>query len=332
MKRLFVSLEDGAVFEGQSVNDALEAAGLLSFYTGVVGYQELATDPANLGKIIMFTYPLIGNAGVNPQDAESPSVTVSGVVTKEYPPYYSNFRATGSFADYLGASRAVFGTAFDTRAILLHLREHGEMMAAMSGEPLDAAAVKERAGCLATDEQASGNAPVACAQAHAIAKAFVIDLGASKSFYKHLAALGIDACAKSEDADIVIVSDAPYYLVESATAIDRVKAGVGGRPAIGIGHGSAILAQVYGCAAKRMSFGDHGVNVPVAYVGGGRNEITVQNHNYEVVVGDGVEALFTNLHDRRCEGFRLLSAPVAGVNFLPTAGWLDVMLKSLGVK
>ena len=330
MKRLFITLEDGAVFEGQSVNGALDAAGLLSFYTGVVGYQEVVTDPSNLGKIVLFTYPLIGNYGVNPHDAESASITVNGLVTKEYPPYYSNFRATGSLADYLG-TQAAFGTAFDTRAILLHLRDHGEMMAAMSGEPLTAQAVVERNSGPVAVERASGNTPLACAQAHPIARASVLDLGASKSFYKHLAALGVDASCDPEDADLMIVSDAPHYLVESATAIERVKTAVNGRPAIGFGHGSAILARAYGATAKRLSFGDHGVNVPVAYVGGGRNEITVQNHNYEVA-GDGVQALFTNVHDGTCEGFKLSSAPVAGANFMPTADWLDAMLRSVGVK
>ena len=332
MNRLFVTLEDGAVFEGRSVNGAPEAAGLLSFYTGVVGYQEVVTDPANLGKIMLFTYPLIGNYGVNPHDAESASITVNGMITKEYPPYYSNFRATGSLADYLGGSQTVFGTGFDTRAILLHLRDHGEMTAAMSGEPLTAGDVTQRAGRLAAADRASGNAPVACARARAIARAFVLDLGASKSFYKHLAALGVDACGGSEDADLVIVSDAAYYLVESAAIIERVKSAVKGRPAVGIGHGSAILAQACGGKVRRLSFGDHGVNVPVAYAGGGRNEITVQNHNYEVVAGDGVETLFTNIHDGTCEGFKLSSARAAGANFLPTADWLDVMLRSVGVK
>lgn len=331
MKRLFITLEDGAVFEGQSVNGALDAAGLLSFYTGVVGYQEVVTDPSNLGKIVLFTYPLIGNYGVNPYDAESASIAVGGLVTKNYRPYYSNFRATGSLADYLG-SQAVFGTEFDTRAILLHLRDHGEMMAAMSGEPLKVEAVLERARGPLANEVASGNAPVACAQAHPIARACVLDLGAPKSFYKHLAALGVDACCKPEDADLMIVSDAPYHLVESASAIERVASAVKGRPAVGFGHGSAILAQACGAKAKRLSFGDHGVNVPVAYVGGGRNEITVQNHNYEVVAGDGVETLFTNVHDGTCEGFKLSSAPVAGANFAPTPDWFNVMLRSVGVK
>lgn len=331
MKRLFITLEDGAVFEGQSINDALDAAGLLSFYTGVVGYQEVITNPANLGKIVLFTYPLIGNYGVNPQDAESASITVNGLLAKHYRPYHSNFRATGSLADYVG-TRIAFGAEFDTRAILLHLRENGEMMAATSSEPLTADAVKERAKALTLKEPDSANAPIACAQARPVVTAAVVDLGASRTFYKHLADLGVDACGEAKNAELVIVSDAPYYLVESASVIERVKAAVAGKPALGFGHGGAILAQACGGKARRLSFGDHGVNIPVAYTGGGRNEITAQNHIYEVIAADGVEALFTNVHDGTCEGFRMSAQPAAGASFLPGAAWFNVMLKSVGVK
>lgn len=331
MKRLFITLEDGAVFEGQSINGVLDAAGLLSFYTGVVGYQEVVTDPANLGKIVLYTYPLIGNYGANPQDAESASITVNGLLAKGYRPYYSNFRATESLADYLG-TEVVFGAKFDTRAMLLHMREHGEMLAAMAGEPLTADAVRERAKAQAPKEVAATNACIACAQARPVARATVVDLGASRSFYKHLANLGVDACGEAKDAELMIVSDAPYYSVESQSIIERVKTAVAGKPAIGFGHGAAILAQAFGAKATRLCFGDHGVNIPVAYAGGGRNEITVQNHNYDVEAGDGVEALFTNIHDGRCEGFKLTSAPVAGANFLPGSKWFDAMLKAVGVR
>lgn len=331
MKRLFLTLEDGAVFEGQSVSDALETAGLLSFYTGVVGYQEIISDPANLGKIVLFTYPLIGNYGVNSEDAESASPKLGGIVTKEYPPYYSNFRATGSLADYLKPANTVFGTSFDTRAILLHLREHGETLAATAGEPLSPEKVRELAA-KSTAEYVPENTPVAIAQARPLVNAHVIDLGASKSFYKGLAALGVDACCGEDKADLFIVSDAPYYMVESQEVVDRVMTAVAGKPVIGFGHGSAVVARARGAEVKRLAFGDHGVNVPVSYAGGGRNEITVQNHIYEVAPGGCVEQLFANVHDGTCEGFVCRDAHAAGVNFLPGAEWFGVLMNSVGVR
>ena len=322
MKPMYLVLEDGAVFEGRSVSEALECAGLLSFYTGVVGYQEVITDPANLGKIVVFTYPLIGNYGVNSVDAESSWPKVAGLLCKEYPPYYSNFRAEGNLKDYLDSPGTVFGHKFDTRAILLHLREHGEMGAAISGQKLDKDEAKKRIAEAEKRTYLAENNPVPCENAKV--RAAVLDFGASKTFYTRIASLGVDATGEPEQADIVLVSDAPYYSVEDADKIDQVRKWIGKKPVIGLGHGSALVAQACGGRAERMKFGDHGVNVPVRYSGGGRNEITVQNHSY--VVSD-LEVLFENVHDGTCEGFA--SDGAAGSNFLPTEKWFDEMLGAI---
>ena len=324
---MYLALEDGAVFEGLGVSEAIDCTGLLSFYTGVVGYQEVITDPANLGKIVLFTYPLIGNCGVNSVDAESSCPKVAGLVCKEYPPYYSNFRAEGSLKDYLASPGTVFGQDFDTRAILLHLREHGEMMAVTSGQRLAKDQVRQRIREAQTRPCLAENSPVPCDNAKI--NAAVLDFGASKSFYRHICSLGIDATCELEQADLVLVSDAPYYAVEDADKIDQVKKWIGKKPVIGFGHGSALVAQACGGKAQRMKFGDHGVNVPVRYSGGGRNEITVQNHNY--VVSD-LEVLFENIHDGTCEGFACGSPGAAGANFLPNAKWFGELLNAAGVK
>lgn len=332
MNRLFLTLEDGTVFEGWSVNDTLESAGLLSFYTGVVGYQEVVSDPANLGKIILFTYPLIGNYGVNNEDIESDSPKVAGIVTKEYSNHYSNFRAIGSLAGYLNDASVCLGTGFDTRAVLLHLRENGEMLAAISGEPMDPAKVAGLVQASMPGRYVAENAPVACGQAYPKIKASVVDLGASKSFYKYLSDMGVDACGSDEKAAITIVSDAPYYMVEDSDIIAHAKAAAKGRPVIGFGHGACIAAGIAGFRSKKMKFGDHGCNIPVKSVFGGRNEITVQNHNYEVTVGEGVQVIFTNVHDNSVEGFSIASERIAGANFLPNTNWFDILLKAVGVE
>lgn len=340
MKPLYLILEDGAVFEGRSVNEALDTAGLLSFYTGVVGYQEVITDPANMGKIIVFTYPLIGNYGVNREDAESASPKAAAAICKEYPPYYSNFRAEGSLADYLapspqpspasGGEGVSFGQGFDTRAILLHLREHGEMKAVLSGERLDTAAVAQRVAAMRYAEYEPENRPLACENPKL--RAAVLDLGASRSFFRYLVSMGVSNDSDPNDADLVIVSDAPYYLIEDDALISQVKGWVGKKPLVGFGHGAAIVARAAGGHVRWLPFGDHGVNIPVRYTGGGRNEITVQNHNYVVTPAHGIEPLFENVHDGTCEGFAGSSARAAGVNFLPNAKWLAELMKTIGVE
>jgi carbamoyl-phosphate synthase small subunit len=117
---MYIYLEDGSVFQGRGITASCEAVGLVSYYTGVVGYQELISDPANHGKILLFTYPEIGNYGVNSQDGESDAPVVSGIIAKEYCPYYSNFRAEKSLKEYLDASRAAFLDGVDTRAFSFH--------------------------------------------------------------------------------------------------------------------------------------------------------------------------------------------------------------------
>lgn len=349
MKPIFLSLEDGAVFEGRSVSEALECGGLLSFYTGVVGYQEVITDPANLGKIVVFTYPLIGNYGINPEDAESASPKVAGIICKEYPPYYSNFRATGSLKDYLESfsplededrsssqsslaegGAVVFGQGFDTRAILLHLRENGEMKAVITPEKLSDKELADRISRISNPYYEPENRPEPCDNPKV--NAAIMDLGASRSFFRRLAALGVKDGLNPNDAELIIISDAPYYTVEDDACISQVAGWLGKKPVIGFGHGSAIVAKAAGGRARWMKFGDHGVNIPVKYIGGGRNEITVQNHNYEVVPNGDIETLFTNVHDGTCEGFKCTSIKAAGINFLPNERWFNVLLDAVGLR
>ncbi len=341
MKPIFLNLEDGAVFEGRSVNEALECGGLLSFYTGVVGYQEVITDPANLGKIIVFTYPLIGNYGTNPEDVESDSPKIAGIICKEYPPYYSNFRATGSLKDYLESfasssqtsselGAVVFGQEFDTRAILLHLREHGEMKAVIAPEKLSDKELADRISRISRPYYEPENRPEPCDNPKV--NAAIMDLGASRSFFKRMAALGVKDGLNPNDAELIIISDAPYYTVEDDACISQVAGWLGKKPVIGFGHGSAIVAKAAGGRVRWMKFGDHGLNIPVKYIGGGRNEITAQNHNYEVLPSSKIEALFTNVHDGTCEGFKCATVKAAGINFLPADRWFDVLLDAVGLR
>ncbi len=330
MKPMFLMLEDGAVFEGRSVTQALECGGLLSFYTGVVGYQEVITDPANLGKIVLFTYPLIGNYGISAADAESKSPKVAGVICKEYPPYYSNFRAEGCLTDYLAAAGVVFGQGFDTRAVLLHLREHGEMRAAISGEKLAGDALKKRIAAIHPQDYKPENRPEPCEKAKVAAS--ILDFGASRSFFKKMAALGVRDGVETKDAQVIVVSDAPYFAVQDSAAAAKVREWIGKKPVIGFGQGAAIVARACGADPEWMGFGDHGVNIPVRCLSGGRNEITVQNHNYVVKPGDGIEPLFENIHDGTIEGFRAASADAAGINFIPNDKWFGVLLEAVGVK
>jgi carbamoyl-phosphate synthase small subunit len=110
-----------------------------------------------------------------------------------------------------------------------------------------------------------------------------------------------------------------------------VREWIGKKAVIGFGHGAAIVASACGAKPEWMGFGDHGVNVPVRCLSGGRNEITVQNHNYIVKPGKDIQALFENIHDGTCEGFRHASSKAAGTNFIPNEKWFEELLRAVGV-
>ena len=124
-KEAILALEDGLTFRGVSFGASGEAAGEVVFNTSMMGYQEILTDPSYKGQMVCMTYPLIGNYGVNLEDAESTRPFVEGFIVKEVSKVYSNWRSTGGLGDYLKKNNIVGIEGIDTRALTKHLREEG---------------------------------------------------------------------------------------------------------------------------------------------------------------------------------------------------------------
>ena len=122
MSKAILYLEDATSFLGQSLGLNGESAGEVVFNTSMTGYQEILTDPSYTGQIVVMTYPLIGNYGVNPEDVESQGIHVQGFVAKEFCRRHSNFRATQSLIDYLNQNNILAVEGIDTRALTRHLR------------------------------------------------------------------------------------------------------------------------------------------------------------------------------------------------------------------
>jgi len=118
-------LADGTRFEGTRFGSPTTVVGEIAIYTGVVGWQEVLTDPAYAGKIVVFTYPHVGNYGVNEEDVESSDVTVKGIVVRDLARFHSNFRATGSFRAWIEEKGVAGLNGVDTRAIMVYARNHG---------------------------------------------------------------------------------------------------------------------------------------------------------------------------------------------------------------
>jgi carbamoyl-phosphate synthase small subunit len=127
MKDAILYLEDGAIFRGRTLKETGETVGEAVFNTAMTGYQEVLTDPSYTGQIVVMTYPLIGNYGVNDEDKESDKIHVKGFVVKEFCRRHSNWRATKSLTDYLNENKIIAIEGVDTRALTRHLRLSGAM-------------------------------------------------------------------------------------------------------------------------------------------------------------------------------------------------------------
>ncbi|MDE2060512.1 MAG: glutamine-hydrolyzing carbamoyl-phosphate synthase small subunit [candidate division NC10 bacterium] len=136
MKRALLALADGTIFEGRSFGSEGETAGEVVFNTSMTGYQEVLTDPSYKGQMVVMTYPLIGNYGINPEDAESSALAVEGFIVKEASAHPSNWRSTQTLDSYLAEQGIVGIQGIDTRALTRHLRDHGAMEGVISTHDL----------------------------------------------------------------------------------------------------------------------------------------------------------------------------------------------------
>ena len=191
MKAILVA-EDGKCFQGES-DFAGERFGELILNTAVVGYQEMLTDPVNAGKILVFTYPLIGNYGVAPKFNESGKIWVNGLVMKEKSRIYSNWQAKGSLGDFLKIQNALAIYNLDTRTLAVHLREKGPLCAMISTSELDVKKLLEKIHKIKKEPAQTFLPKVSVKKQKIIGrgkKIVVLDLGVTYSLLKQLEVLG----------------------------------------------------------------------------------------------------------------------------------------------
>jgi len=328
-------LEDGMMFEGLPFGALGQTSGEVTCYTGVVGYQEVITDPSYRRLLTVLTYPIIGTYGVNGEDNESDGAQVAGVVIREYSPCFSNWRATGSLEDFLKAKGVVGIREVDTRAVTVHLREHGEMKGAIASGDFDprriAAELKEASAAsprdLAAEVTWEGTRPPVGPKKHRIA---LVNLGVTNGLLAQLAALGCEvevlrctASAKdvlAKKPQGVIVAGGPGDPRAPAYAVETVRSLLGKAPLLGIGLGHQVLALALGAAVKRMKAGHHGVNYSVRNLAEGTSQITVQRHSFTVDEQNlpaEVEVTHKNLNDGTIEGIRGRNLAACGVQFHP---------------
>jgi len=329
-------LADGTRFEGAAFGHVGEASGVAVFYTGVVGYQEVLTHPSYRGALLVLTYPIVGAYGVNGEDNESPAVQAAGLVVREASRTFSNFRAERSLEDLMRETGLVGIREVDTRAVAVHLREHGEMPAAIVPADADLDATAERLRSAPPPDSAAMLAEVTWSgrrepDGDPVRTLALVNLGVTESLLAQLVEMGcavevLPADASADDclasgADGVVLAGGPGDPRGLPGQIEAVKVLLGEVPLLGIGLGHQVLALAMGCRVEAMRTGHRGLNYPVRDHTGGRGAITVQHHRYAVSrdgLAGGIEVTHTNFNDKTVEGIRSTEARACGVQWHPT--------------
>ncbi len=347
MKEAILYLQDGTSFRGRTLHETGETVGEAVFNTALSGYQEVLTDPSYTGQIVIMTYPLIGNYGVNDEDVESDKIHVKGFVVKEFCRRHSNWRATKSLIEYLNDNKIIAIEGVDTRALTRHLRDKGAMKAIISTEDFDPISLQAKLDASPSMEGADLVQDVSTpkkyvwkAKGQRKYKIAAIDCGIKFNILRLLADLGCEthvfpAQTKTKDIlamdpDGIFLSNGPGDPAVVSYVIETVKdilatpdKGKGQVPMFGICLGNQILGLAMGGTTYKLKFGHHGINHPVKDFEGNRIGITSQNHGFCVDINslnqDDVQVIHTNLNDRSVEGIRHKSYPAFSIQYHPEA-------------
>lgn len=330
-KELYLTLQNGTVFQGYAFGASGTVTGELVFSTSMVGYMETLTDPANYGQIVVQTFPLIGNYGAITADAESDRAWVSAYVVREICDEPSNFRSEGNLASYLEREGVVGICGVDTRALTKILRENGEMNACISEKPLTVAElialsnfkIRKAVQTVAPKELATYGEEGA---RYTVA---LWNFGAKRSFIESLTALGcrvisLPATATAEEilalgADGAVLSDGPGNPKELPMVAEELTRIIGRLPVFGVGLGHQLVALALGADVVKQKYGHRGGNQPVKCKTDGRVYVTTQNHGYEVL-SDTVRcgtAAYVNVNDGSCDGIVYPAYKALTVQFSP---------------
>lgn len=316
-----IYLADGKSFQGKiPKNQANSLEGEVVFNTGMSGYVESLTDPSYLNQILVFTYPLIGNYGVQIDKFESKKIHVRGVVFSELATNYSHSLAQKSLYEWLKEENVPFITNVDTRALTKHLRSHGTIVGAIGDKPQNNSINHSFVSIYKPITYNKTNKKTVV----------VVDCGSKNNIIKTLKKFPI--CVKvvpynydftTEKYDGLLLSNGPGDPTNYQETISNVKKALKiGKPIFGICLGNQILALASGAKTYKLPFGHRGHNQPCIYDKTKRAYITSQNHGYAVdkkTLSKQWSASFINANDGSVEGISHNTKPFFAVQFHPEA-------------
>lgn len=341
MKKRYLVLQDGTVFEGYAFGADKCSVGELIFSTNVVGYIETLTDPCYYGQIVMQTFPTVGNYGIIESDFVG-EPKLHGYVVREYCDYPSNFRCEYDLDTFLknNGIPGIYGV--DTREITNIIRDNGVMNAAICDEiPPTFDGIKNFKIVDAVKNTSATEKSEFVPKVEAKGNVAILDLGSSKNLELSLMDKGYKVTlmpynSKAEDilslsADVLVLTEGPGNPKENPEIISEVAKLFGKVPMLGIGLGHQIMALSKSADIEKLLYGHHGGNQPSKVVGTDRTLITSQNHNYAVVADSIKEGTVThiNMNDKTVEGICYENEKALSVQFSPDEEWIVETIEKL---
>jgi carbamoyl-phosphate synthase small subunit len=345
-------LADGTLLRGQAFGARGTVIGEVVFNTGMTGYQEVITDPSYAGQLVTFTYPELGNTGVNAADREAERPHARGVIARELSPVASSWRAEGSLDDWLAQHGVVGIRGIDTRALVRHLRQGGAINGAISSDGTAPAQLLAQVRSAPTMGGLNLAAAVSTATPYTwdslCAAGFdqrqrqqpghpyrvvAIDFGIKRAILERLVAHGCTVQVLPANASLdevlalnpegVFLSNGPGDPAAVSSGITLAKGLLqqNDLPVFGICLGHQILGLALGGTTFKLGYGHRGLNHPCGSPG--EVEITSQNHGFAIdpdsLPADRVAVTHLNLNDRTVAALALHAQPVFGVQYHPEA-------------
>ncbi|MBK17002.1 MAG: carbamoyl phosphate synthase small subunit [Prochlorococcus sp. SP3034] len=344
-------LENGSVFKGFSFGAKGKAIGEVVFNTGMTGYQEVMTDPSYFGQLLTFTYPEIGNTGINHEDSESLNNKVKAIIVRNFSNNVSNWRSKLSLNEWMLNNNIIGLYGVDTRALVKILRNNGSMNGIITTDNLDFNECIEllekfpkMSGLNLTKEVTTQESYIWNKKSKTDfdirdrikikkLKVVAIDFGIKKSILNRLVSHGCEVIVMPANSSIkevlaenpngIFFSNGPGDPSAVSEAIELAKEliDIGTLPMFGICLGHQIFGLALGGSTYKLQFGHRGLNHPCG--NNNKIEITSQNHGFaidkESIPQDKVQITHLNLNDKTLAGLKVIDKPIFSVQYHPEA-------------